>query len=288
MSETSAGDSELPKSATPQLWVRDTAGNPSPVSSTAEVSEALFLEFEQQVATCLGNAERLKRCQSLEYFPAARTERRRAVRLVCKQYHFDTLSVPAKPTLGALKDYVLQGLGAVDTPDVLLRNMADVIYNAALQGDVKFFQNMGPAFRRHERSKRDTSLAWCIVLYWFAGLLWLMDAEAGHRALISYLKEVGNARREIVTLDAYRKACSRLGLKGYKAFATQAPVLAYHPKQRAYEYRKGLDTFGTKVVELLRGSLMSDDISNDIPTSSQHNQKPTRGRVITSPNRHYK
>jgi hypothetical protein len=239
MSGTSAGDSELPKSATPQLWVRDAAGNPSPVSSTAAVSEASFLEFEQGIATLLGNAERLKRSQSLEYFSAARTEWLQAVHLVCKQYRFGAANVSGKPTLESLKNYVLEGLRFTDTPQVILRNMADVIHEAARQGDVEFFQNMGRAFRQHERSKRKTSLAWCIVLYWFAGLLWLMDAEAGHRALISYLKEVGNAPREIVSLDGYKKACSRLRLKGYKAFATRPAVLGYNPKQKTYRYREG-------------------------------------------------
>jgi hypothetical protein len=239
MSKTSAGDSELPKSATPQLSVKDKAENLSPVSSIAEIVEAQFLEFERETAIRLGNAERLQRCQSIEYFPAARAEWRQAVHLVCKQYHLSAVSASGKPTFEALRDFVLQGLRVIDTPEVLLRNTADVIHEAARQGDVEFFQNMRRAFRRHERSKRKTSLAWCIVLYWFAGLLWLMDAEAGHRALISYLKEVDNVRREIVSLDAYKKARSRLRLKGYKAFATRPPVLGYHPKQRAYEYREG-------------------------------------------------
>jgi hypothetical protein len=187
----------------------------------------------------LGNAERLQRCQSLEYFPAARTEWLQAVHLVHKQYHFPSLSESGKPTLEALKNYLLEALRFTDAPEVALRNMASVIYEAARQGDVEFFRAMARAFRRHERSKRKTSLAWCIVLYWFAGLLWLMDAEAGHRALILYLKEADTAPREIVTLDAYKKACSRLGLKGYKAFATRSPVLGYYPKQRTYGYRKG-------------------------------------------------
>jgi hypothetical protein len=116
--------------------------------------------------------------------------------------------------------------------------MADVIHEAARQGDVKFSQNMRRALRQNERSKRETSLAWCIVLYWFAGLLWLMDAEAGHKALIIYLEETGTAAREIVTFHAYTKARSRLGLTGYKAFAKQPPVLGYYPKQGGYGYRK--------------------------------------------------
>jgi hypothetical protein len=238
MSNTSPSHSDSSKSPIIQLWVKDTAGNRSPVSSIAEVSEPLFLEFERGSAMRLGNAERLQRCQSLKYFPAARTEWLRAVHRVCKQYRFGAVSASGKPTLEALKNYVVQALRFTETPDVVLRNMADVIHEAARQGDVKFSQNMRRALRQNERSKRETSLAWCIVLYWFAGLLWLMDAEAGHRALISYLIEVGNAPRKIVRLDAYKKACSRLRLKGYKAFATQPPVLAYHPKQRAYAYRE--------------------------------------------------
>jgi hypothetical protein len=239
MSETSAGDSELPKSATRQLWVKDTAGNLSPVSSIAEVSEALFLEFERGIVTQLGNAERLQRCQSLEYFPAARAEWLQAVHLVHEQYRFSSLSVSGKPTLEALKKYVLEALRFADAPEEVLRNMAAPIYEAACQGDVGFFRDMARALRRHERSKRGTSLAWCIVLYWFAGLLWLMDAEAGLRALILYLKEIGTAPREIVTLDAYKKARSRLGLRGYKAFATQPPVLGYYPREARYGYREG-------------------------------------------------
>jgi hypothetical protein len=239
MSETSTGDSKLPKSVTPQLWVKETAGNLRFVSSIAEVSEAQFLEFEQQVAIRLGNAGRLRKCHSVEHFPAARVEWRQAVHLIHKQYHFSSCSDSERPTIETLKNYVLEGLRFADAPELALQNMAGVIYEAARQGDVEFFREIARAFRQHKRSKRKTSLAWCIVLFWFAGLLWLMDAEAGHRALISYLKEVGNAPREIVTVDAYRKACSRLGLRGYKAFVTQAPVLGYHPKQRAYEYRVG-------------------------------------------------
>jgi len=239
MSETASDDSKLSKNARPQLWVKDAAGNVSPASSAAAVSEALFLEFERGSAKRLGNAERLQRCQSLEYFPAARTEWLQAVHLVCKQYHFGAVSASGKPTLEALKNYVLEGLSVTDTPDVMLRNMADVIHEAARQGEVEFFRTMARAFRRHERSRRKTSLAWCIVLYWFAGLLWLMDAEAGHKALILYLKDAETAPREIVTLDAYKKACSRLGLKGYKAFATRPPVLGYYPKQKTYGSRKG-------------------------------------------------
>ena len=240
MSNTSPSHSDSSKSPIIQLWVKDTAGNRSPVSSIAEVSEPLFLEFERGTAMRLGNAKRLQRCQSLKYFPAARTEWLRAVHRVCKQYRFGAVSASGKPTLEALKNYVVQALRFTETPDVVLRNMADVIHEAARQGDVEFFQNMARAFRRHERSKRETSLAWCIVLYWFAGLLWLMDAETGHRALILYLTKIeGTAPREIVTLDAYKKARSRLGLRGYKAFATQPPVLGYYPREGEYGYREG-------------------------------------------------
>ena len=126
MSNTSAGHSDSSESPIAQLWVKDTAGNLSPVSSIAEVSEAQFLEFERGIATRLGNAERLQRCQSLKYFPAAQTEWLQAVHLVCKQYHFGAVSASGKPTLGELKDYVLEGLRFTDTPDLILRNMADV------------------------------------------------------------------------------------------------------------------------------------------------------------------
>jgi hypothetical protein len=56
MSETASDDSKLSKNARPQLWVKDTAGNLSLVSSIAEVPEAQFLEFERGIATQPGNA----------------------------------------------------------------------------------------------------------------------------------------------------------------------------------------------------------------------------------------
>jgi hypothetical protein len=198
----------------------------------AEVPEAQFLEFERGIATQLGNAERLERCQSLEHFPAARAEWLKAVHLVCKQFHLGALNASRKPTLGVLKDFVLEGLRVIDTPEVLLRNMADVIHEAARQGDVEFFQNMARAFRRHERSKREPSLAWCIVLYWFAGLLWLMDDKAGYGALCAY---TGTE----ITKDAYRKARVRLGLNVHWDPVKKRSPVDYDSGTKTYKFAPG-------------------------------------------------
>jgi hypothetical protein len=118
----------------------------------------------------------------------------------------------------------------------LLRNAATVFFVAATEGDAQFFREFTAAMRAHLRRKPfgPTQLAWCILTHWFGGLLWLMDSEAGSKALQQYLTaDHPNAR---VSEEAYRRACSRLQLKGYKAFAQKPPVLGYWPKKRAYGY----------------------------------------------------
>ena len=61
-----------------------------------------------------------------------------------------------------------------------------------------------------ERELRPIIPFWLNVLnYWFAELLWLMNEKQGCAALSAYTgKDIQKA--------AYRKACQRLGLKGYK------------------------------------------------------------------------
>jgi hypothetical protein len=218
--------------------------DPSSISTGIDLINAIVLNMEQNVARRLGNSERLKRCQNLENFASARNEWFGAWHLFLQRHGLGTiLNVGAgkQEKLKAYKTFVLEMLRLGDQPKEILQNQAPIICALAREGDVDFFRRMGHAFRGHDRARRERApvdLAWCIALYWFAGLLWLMDAEAGHRALILYLKDVGTAPREIVTLDAYKKACSRLRLKGYRAFATRPPVLGYYPKQKAYGYRK--------------------------------------------------
>ena len=193
------------------------------------------LNTERNLATRLSNSGRFERIQSIEhfYFASARSEWFAAWGIFYQRQRLTPvlgLAVGKQETSESGKADILAMLRIADQPETTLQKMAPIIYAAAREGDVDFFRNMGKAFRGHERSDRQSSfLAWNILCYWFAGLLWLMDAEAGTKALNQYT-------REPVTVDAYRKACARMKLVGYKAFATLPPVIAYHPRRRAYAY----------------------------------------------------
>jgi hypothetical protein len=120
-------------------------------------------------------------------------------------------------------------------------NNAPFIYNAALDGDVQFFRDIGLAFKASARARRTMApveLDFSILAYWFAGQLWLMTDEIGLEALLVYVK-AANLRLRSPMLDAYIKARTRLKLRGYRAFSKSAPILAYRPKTKRYQYASG-------------------------------------------------
>jgi hypothetical protein len=209
--------------------------NPSSISSGLELLDAIALNMERNLATQLENSERLEKCKSIEHFAAARSEWFAAWRLLYQRHGLTAAALDIRTgkqqTLEGAKAYILAMLRTIDQPEVTLQKMAGVIYAAAHEGDVDFFRKMGLAFRARKRSTRGESsfLAWNILRYWFAGLLWLMNPDAGSIALRQYTGRV-------VSMDAYRKARERLGLKGYETFADSPPVLAYHPRKKAYAY----------------------------------------------------
>lgn len=212
--------------------------------SLREGIEKTLLEIERNFAARLGNLERLQMCEKLPQFPAARHEWSAAWRMQFQQMRHGALTT-ATFTLPEAKRYVLEMLASSRNPKVLLQNTAGVIYVAARAGDVTFFRQMASAFRAGKRRRQhEPPLGSHLVQYWFSGLLWLMDDEAGSRALYSYLKDAPYMSRSTVQvpIHAYRQARRRLGLNGYSAFATRPPVEAYWPKQRAYKYAGGWET----------------------------------------------
>jgi hypothetical protein len=230
----------------PANLIRGGSPDPSSISTGIDLTNEIVLNMERNLARRLGNSERLERCQNVEYFASARGEWFGAWRLFCQRHGLaSVLDIRAgeQQTLKAYKTFVLEMLRIGDQPTETLQKHAAVIYAAACEGDADFFRNIGHAFRGHDRARREGApldLDWCILSYWFAGLLWLMNAEAGSRALREYLKTHStNPSRSVVPIAAYRKACSRFELKGYKAFATLPPVLAYHPKTKTYRYARG-------------------------------------------------
>jgi hypothetical protein len=227
------------KTAQPPLIISSN----SPNRSFLELFQKTVLIAEANLANRLGNLGLLKRCQGLEHFSAARDEWFTAWRTFLGTKGMAAFASEKEPTLEAMKNYFLEMLRISDQPEALLQNQAAVIYRAACEGDADFFRNIGHAFRGHARARREGApldLDWCILSYWFAGLLWLMSAEVGSGALREYLKTHSTTpSRSVVPIEAYRKVCSRLKLKGYKAFTTMPPVLDYLPKQKKrYQYRK--------------------------------------------------
>jgi hypothetical protein len=168
--------------------------DPSSISTGIDLTNELVLNMERNLARRLGNSERLERCQSVKHFPSARNEWFGAWCLFCQRHGLaSVLDIRAgkQQTLKAAKTFTLAMLRIGDQPKETLQKQAPLIYAAACEGDVNFFRNIGNAFRGHDRARREGApldLHWCILSYWFAGLLWLMSAEVGSRALREYLK----------------------------------------------------------------------------------------------------
>ena len=194
-----------------------------------------LVAVEEQFAARLGNSERLSKCRQLPEFPAAREEWLAASDVYVSNQGLSALTRDTASSDDG-KTYVLDMIRKRGPAPDLLRNAAAVFFVAATEGDTRFFKDFTAAMRAHVRRKRSgpTQLAWCILTHWFGGLLWLMDNEAGSKALQQYLRmEHPNTR---VSEAAYRRARARLGLKGYQTFTKSPPILGYYPKQNGYGY----------------------------------------------------
>jgi hypothetical protein len=205
---------------------------------------AWLIQIDKNFAAILGNSERLARCEALPQFAASREEWFCAWRILLNQHGF-RIAAEASADMDGCKEYVIERLNQPrrDQQSVILKNTAQVIWNAAKEGDVDFFVRMAAAFRNADRHRpKEQPLGGYIMQYWFSGLLWLMDNEAGSLALLAYLRASPKMGRSAVPIDAYKKARSRLGLSGYKTFTTRPPILAYLPKLRAYRYAPSWET----------------------------------------------
>jgi hypothetical protein len=205
------------------------------ILSAQQEFEQITLNTERNLAKKLGNSERLEKWCKVKFFGAARREWLGAWKRFVAGHGFASLldvDAGVQQTLEPMKGFTLLMLRRSNQHEVTLRNQAAVIYAAAREGDVEFFRNICLALRSRSRTKSEGAfLSLNILNYWFAGLLWLMNEEAGSNALRAYTNKK-------ITKDAYRKACDRLGLNGYKHRMRAPPVLAYHPKTRSYQYAR--------------------------------------------------
>jgi len=213
-------------------------------SSLRGALHAVLDADEQISAGRLGNSERLQECKKLEEYAAARQEWLNACDIHLSIMDFKAMTSETA-SVEARKRCFLECLALSQDRKAPLRNMASVIYNAALEGDDEFFRNMGSAFRKRGRRRpHDPPIRIYLLQYWFSGLLWLMNDEAGSRALLVYLKTSPQTPRTQIPIHGYRKARKRLELKGYRAFATRPPIISYWPKQKTYHYTPD---WGTKL-----------------------------------------
>jgi hypothetical protein len=207
--------------------------SPKAISSGQQLWEEIILISEGNFAKELGNSDRLENWRNVKFFSPARRELLAAWKRFGEILKLDSLfgiHAGVQQTLEPIKAFTLVMLRLCNRTEETLRNQAAVIYGAAREGDVEFFKNICLALRSRSLAKPEgSSLSYDILRYWFAGLLWLMNEEAGSNALRAYTNKK-------FTKDAYRKACDRLGLKGYKHRMRAPPVLAYHPRTRSYQY----------------------------------------------------
>jgi hypothetical protein len=204
-----------------------------PPKDGGEVLERTILTTERNRARDLGNLERIEKWQHEEFFGAARREWLDALRRLARKHGLGSLyeiraRVPQTPE--PEKAFTLTSLRLSHRPGEVLRNRATVIKAAALAGDIEFFRQLGRVLVNHSRTQRDSSfLSYSILIYWFAGLLWLMGDKMGACAVSAY---TGGT----VETDAYRKARERLGLQGYRPYVKAAPVLTYDAETKSYQY----------------------------------------------------
>ena len=205
-----------------------------------------LLSHEQAWAKRLKTSEFVRQCENLSGFRQARHEWFAAWEIFLRRPG-DRQLLPILLLEGAsfeaAKNYILWGLSQKnDAGPSLLRNTASVIHRAALQGDLNFFREIGYAFRSRDRTKPNPApIEGCVLNFWFAGLLWLMNAEVGAQALEHYVQTTRFGRLG-VKFEAYKKVRSRLKLRGYRVFSSKPLITAYHPKQRRYVWASDWET----------------------------------------------
>jgi len=191
----------------------------------------IILNAERNRAKDLGNYERFEAWGKAKCFGIARREWFGAWKRFYKGKRLSCLFDIREGVLETLepeKAFTLASLRWSEQPEEILRKRATVVRVAAMQGDVRFFEQLGQVLINRERTKReDAFLGYSILLYWFAGNLWLMNEKAGAAALCAYTK------RDI-TKAAYRSACRRLGLKGHRD-RMRHPPFGYDAVSGIYE-----------------------------------------------------
>jgi hypothetical protein len=232
----------MPRLAQKRIPIASRIDFPQKTTSSAprdgkQLLEEVIFTTEKNFAKRLGNSERVQKWQKEKSFKTPRREWLGAWKRFAEKHHLGSLPgihAGVQQTLEPVKNFTL-ALFRFCEPQAVLRNQAGVIYAAAREGDVKFFRAIHLAFKSREfRSEADTSfLAYNILCYWFAGLLWLMNDEAGRAALCAY---TGHSD---ITQDAYRKSRERLGLNGHRDRVEASPILWYEPEKRLYKYGPG-------------------------------------------------
>ena len=193
-----------------------------------------FLDvWERNTAKELGNLFRLQKSREVDFYRPARAELDRAWSLFLAKYGLDSLfriRASEQTDMTDMKAFVLAMLRQSDRPETILIRQLPTILSAARANDLEFFRQMKLAQRGQTRAKRSRSfLAFNILRYWFAGLLWLMNDFKGANALRAYTGE--NIRE-----DAYRKSRQRLRLQGWRKRTCSPPVEAYHPRTKTYAF----------------------------------------------------
>jgi len=202
-----------------------------------EIFEQTTRSVELVFARKLGNCERLEVWREREFYAAARQEWWTAWQRYFFRHglgpvlSFRADSVSGRGDLEPMKGILLLCLRRSDDHAETLRNMAEVVRVAARNGDVEFFKSMSAALESGgvEEKIEGFLLGYHILGYWFSGALWLMSDKAGWAALCAYS---GKA----IERDAYRQACRRLKLRGYKGRVGKAPVLGYDKVSGTYRY----------------------------------------------------
>ena len=217
----------------PESRVSEYSRAPKAILSGQESLEEIILVLERNLAKKLGNSERLEKWGKVKFFGAARPEWLEAwKRFVTGQGLASLFHIHAgvQQTLEPITAFTLAMLRLGGHPQEILRKQAAVIQAAASAGDIEFFKQLGLTLRNRSRTKREGAfLSYSILCHWFAGLLWLMSDKVGFRALSAYADST-------ITIDAYRKARSRLGLKGYRGNVRAASIIAFDPETKSYQY----------------------------------------------------
>jgi hypothetical protein len=206
---------------------------PKKIVSGQQAFEQIILNTERNLANKLGNSELLDKWLKMKSFNSTRQEWLNAWTQFEEKIGFDSLAgmrAGVQQTLEPAKAFALTMLRHGNDPEETVKNQAAIISGAAWEGDVEFFKQLGLVLKNRDRTKREgTFLSYSILCYWFAGRLWLMGDKVGSGALSEY---TGSA----ITSDAYRKARSRLGLEGYRGNVRAAPIVAFDPETKSYEY----------------------------------------------------